>query len=85
MKAGHLPGDGVAVRGQYLGYRVAIRPGDGEPARWFVVRGRGSGKWQVQVLPAGAKREAATFVPAGPVVVSAVSRTGIEGEPVRAK
>jgi len=75
----------VSLDGQNLGYRVAIRSGAGEPARWFVVRSLGSGKWQAQVVPADAKGEAATFAPAGPVVVSALSRTGVEGERVRAK
>ncbi|HJZ57907.1 MAG TPA: family 10 glycosylhydrolase, partial [Gemmataceae bacterium] len=77
----------VSLDGQTLGYRVAIKPTAGEPARHFVVRALVGGKWQVQVLPATGKAEAMTLVPAGAaaVVVSGISRTGVEGEQMRVK
>jgi uncharacterized lipoprotein YddW (UPF0748 family) len=80
------PGKPTVTRdGQYAGYRVVIKPGAGEAARTFVLRSLVDGKWQVQLLPADGRKDAATVVPAKAtaVVVTAVSRTGIESDPVR--
>jgi uncharacterized lipoprotein YddW (UPF0748 family) len=75
----------VSLDGQAVGYRVAIKPGDGEPARQFVVRVLKDGRWATEVLSAAAGGETVTIAPAGAaaVVVTAVSRTGIEGDAAR--
>jgi uncharacterized lipoprotein YddW (UPF0748 family) len=77
----------VSLDGQAVGLRVAIKPGDGEPARQFVVHVLTGGKWAKEVLPAAAGGETVTLAPAGAaaVAVTAVSRTGIEGEPARVR
>ena len=69
------------------GRQEECKPGDGEPARQFVVHVLKDGKWVTEVLAASPKGETVATAPAGAaaVVVSAVSRTGVEGEPARLK
>jgi uncharacterized lipoprotein YddW (UPF0748 family) len=66
---------------------LRVRPGAGEPARWFVVRQLIKGKWRTEVVPTGDKESIVYHADqdAEAVVVSAVSRTGVEGERARAK
>jgi uncharacterized lipoprotein YddW (UPF0748 family) len=65
-------------------WRVRVTPGAGEPARWFVVRGKVGGKWETVVLPANGNTAVLSGDPSA-VVVTPLSRTGVEGEAARVK
>ena len=68
---------------------VGVEPAAGEPVRCYVVRPLTGGRWQTHVIGTWKEKGGGSpfvHLPAGTteVVVSAVSRTGAEGEPARA-
>jgi hypothetical protein len=65
---------------------VEFAPGGTDVPAWWVVRLRTADRWALHVLPGRDRRLLlADGVPPDSVLVSAVSRTGIEGPPALAR